>query len=144
MNARSLIKNKEEIEELIIKPKRPCIIPFSETRLINEIEDSEISIPGYKYVRCDSEKRTNGGVIMYIRNDIDFKLIVNEKIINNCWTIGIKINCNGFDGIIITTYHSPKANHSIFRDNLEDICERMSRESKCICIGDLKILIQRN
>jgi len=35
---------------------------LSESRLIPEIEDSEVNVPGYSVVRCDSENRNTGGL----------------------------------------------------------------------------------
>jgi len=48
----------------------PATLGLSESRLIPEIEDSEVNVPGYSVVKCDSENRNTGGVILYIRDDI--------------------------------------------------------------------------
>lgn len=141
MNARSLIKNKDEIIELVIKPKNPCIIALSETRLTNEIENCEISIPGYQIVRCHSVKRSMGGVMMYIKNGINFEIVVNEKIVKICWTVGIKMKYKDLNGVVMITYRSPKSSHSIFIDHIENICERMISQ-KCICVGDFNINVE--
>lgn len=46
---------------------KPAVLALSETRLIVDIEDSEINVPGYSVVRCDAENRSTGGVMLYIR-----------------------------------------------------------------------------
>ena len=48
-------------------------LALSETRLDNTFADSAVSIDGYTLVRCD-RCRSGGGVAMYIRNVIDFKI----------------------------------------------------------------------
>lgn len=100
MNARSLLKNRDEMEELVVRTKNPGIIALSETRLTNETDNCEIMIPDYKIVRCDSERRTTGGTMMYIKKDIEYEIIVNENTVNICWTVGIRMKYIGFNGVI--------------------------------------------
>lgn len=114
MNIRSLIKNKDELEELIIKEKNPSIIALTETRITNDIDDDEISIPNYYILRCDSNKRSTGGVLLYIKNDIKCKEIVNRKIVDNCWSVGMKVSSDIFKGVILVNYHSPSASDADF------------------------------
>ena len=49
------------------------ILALSETRLDNTFADSAVSIDGYTLVRRD-RSRGGGGVAMYIRRVIDFKI----------------------------------------------------------------------
>jgi len=60
--------HQEEIQYQIMKKMNPAILALSESRLISEIEDSEVNVPGYSVVRCDSENRSTEGVILYIRS----------------------------------------------------------------------------
>jgi len=57
---------------------------LTESRLTEEIHDSEVNMPGYSMVKCDSNSRFTGGVAMYIRNDIRFETILTRKIEPNC------------------------------------------------------------
>lgn len=144
MNVRSLIKNKDEIEELLIKTKDPSILAFTETRITEDIDDEEISIPGYNIIRCNSEKRTTGGVILYIKKSIKYKIIVNKKIVNNCWAVGVKILNDNLNTVLILTYHSPNMSDSEFINFIESVCETTGRNDNCICIGDFNIDINDN
>lgn len=74
----------EEIEHQVMKKRNPAILALSETRLITDIEDSEMNVPVYSIARCDAESRNTGGVMLYIRNDIKYEIILREKIISNC------------------------------------------------------------
>lgn len=60
-NAQSLMAHKDEIQHQIMKKLNPAVIALSESRLIAEISDSEISVTGYSVVRCDAENRNTGG-----------------------------------------------------------------------------------
>ena len=74
---------------------------LSETRLTDEIEDKEINIPGYNLVRCDAETRKTGGVALFIRNDIKFKIIIVSKLVTNCcWLAAIEVKESFYRGIL--------------------------------------------
>jgi len=49
--------DQEEIQHQVMKKINPAILALSESRLIPEIEDSEVNVPSYSVVRCDSENR---------------------------------------------------------------------------------------
>ena len=49
------------------------LLALSETRLDNTFTDSAVSIDGYTLIRRD-RYRGGGGVAMYVRNVIDFKI----------------------------------------------------------------------
>jgi len=57
--------HQEEIQHHIMKKMNPAILALSESRLISEIEDNEVNVPGYSVVRYDSENRSTGGVYIY-------------------------------------------------------------------------------
>jgi len=52
-----------------MKKMNPAILALSESRLIPEIEDNEVNVSGYNVVRCDSDNRNTGRVILYIREN---------------------------------------------------------------------------
>lgn len=87
---------------------KPAVLALSETRLIADIEDSEINVPGYSVVRCDAENRNTGGVMLYIRDNIRYEIVLNKKIISNCWCIAVEIK-GGVHRVIAVVYHSPSA-----------------------------------
>ncbi|RLU18849.1 hypothetical protein DMN91_009207, partial [Ooceraea biroi] len=61
----SLIAHKQKIQQQVMKKMNPAVLVLSETRLIADIEDNEVNIPGYSVVRCDAENRYTGGVMMH-------------------------------------------------------------------------------
>jgi len=54
--------HKDEIQGYM-KRMNLAVVALSETRLISEIEDSEVNVPGYSLVRCNGENRNTGGVM---------------------------------------------------------------------------------
>ncbi|KAL6254079.1 hypothetical protein P5V15_014697 [Pogonomyrmex californicus] len=75
--------HKDEIQDYM-KGMNLAIMALSKTRLVPEIEDSELNVPGYDLVRCDGENRNTGGVVIYIRKDIKYQVIAKKKIESNC------------------------------------------------------------
>lgn len=55
--------HKDEIHHQIVEKVNPAFLALSETRLNDEIEDSEVNIPGYCIIRCNAENRNTGGVV---------------------------------------------------------------------------------
>lgn len=76
-----------------MKRMNPAILALAETRLTVEIEDNEVNVPGYSIVRCDSrcESRYTGGVLVYVRNDIKYKVVEIKKIESNCWCVALEV-----------------------------------------------------
>jgi len=86
-NAQGLLTHKK----LIMMKMNPAIMTLTESRLTEEIDDSEVSMLGYSIVRCDSDSRFTGGVTIYIRNDIRYEIMLIRKIEPNCWSIAIEV-----------------------------------------------------
>jgi len=137
-NAQSLMAYKDEIQDYM-KRMNFAVVALSETRLISEIEDSEVNAPGYSLVRCDGENRNTGGVMVYIRNDIKYEVIVKERIVSNCWCVAVEMRDNIYKGVIIVVYHSPSASDGDFLRFLEDVVDLLVARGQCIMLGDFNI-----
>ena len=72
LNIRSLIKNIDQLK-IYLSNHQHDIIRINETWLDDKINTYEVSLDGYDLERKD-RKRTGGGVAMYIRNSISYKL----------------------------------------------------------------------
>ena len=122
-----------------MKKINPAMLALSETRLISEIEDSEVNVPGYSIIRCDAENRNTGGVVMYIRDDIRYEIVLIKKLESNCWCAAIEMKEKLYKGMIMAIYHSPSASDGEFVRFLEDITEDLIIRGDCIVIGDFNI-----
>ncbi|XP_070154026.1 uncharacterized protein [Polyergus mexicanus] len=131
--------HKDEIQHQIMKKVNPAFIALSETRLTAEIEDSEVNVPGYSIIRCDAENRNTGGVVLYIRDDVKYEIVLLKKLESNCWCAAIEVKEKLYRGIIMVIYHSPSASHGDFVRFLEDIIEELIIRGECMVIGDFNI-----
>lgn len=136
--------HKEEIQHQVMKRMNPALLALSETRLIPDIEDSEVNVPGYWVARCDSENRNTGGVILYIRNDIKYEVILGKKLISNCWCVAVEVKDSMFKGTIAVVYHSPSASDGDFIRFLEDIVDLLVVKGQCIMVGDFNIDLMKD
>ena len=69
--------NKLDEISIILYDKCPDIVVFTETWLDSSIPDSVVSMPLYSVLRKDRINKIGGGVMMYIRNDIQFRSLAS-------------------------------------------------------------------
>jgi hypothetical protein len=105
-NIQSLSANLNELK-ILMNEYCPKIVFLSESRQTSDILYSELEIDNYKLIRCDSENRRTGGCVIYLSNDIEFKMLKNEKI-EKCWILTIKISKGFKPGVYGVIYKSPK------------------------------------
>lgn len=87
----------------ITKKINLAIIALSETKLTAEIEDSEVNVPGYVIIRCDTENRSTGGTVLYVRDGIKYEIVLANKIVSNCWSIAIEVKEKLYKDVIKKT-----------------------------------------
>jgi hypothetical protein len=138
-NAQSLMAHKDEIQHQIMKKVNPAFVALSESRLTAEIEDCEVNVTGYSMIRCDAENRNTGGVVLYIRDDIRYEIVLIKKLESNCWCAAIEVKDKIYKGVVMVIYHSPSASHGDFVRFLEDIVEELIVKGECIIVGDFNI-----
>jgi len=117
---------------------------LTESRLTEDIRDSEVNMPGYSMVRRDSNSRFTGGVAMYIRNDIRFETILTREIEPNRWTTVIEVKEKWYKGVIMVAYHSPSASDADFLGFLVDTVEDLIIKRECVVVGDFNIDLMVN
>lgn len=139
MNTQSLYSNFSKIE-VLLETMNPVVLACSETCLTNEISDFEIAINGYDIVRCDSNSRHTGGVLIYIKSTVTHSVILNKCFDGNLWCLSINVKQSKLKGIISVLYHSPSASNSIFLNYLTEILDNILKLEKLnIIVGDFNI-----
>ena len=88
-NINSLLKNIEHIR-YILSQYSFHIFAINESKIDSLVNDSEISIPGYKLVRRD-RNRNGGGVVIYVQEYLSI-LVRNDLVPNKLEMICIEIN----------------------------------------------------
>ena len=142
LNAQSFLVHKDEIEELIINEK-PIVVCLTETRVIEDINDSELIIDNYNHVRVNSENKYTGGILVYIRDDLQFKIINKKNYSSNTWNLMFAIQLLN-EIIISVVYHSPSASDAIFMDILKEITADFVENKQFIILGDFNINISKS
>lgn len=68
---------------LLVQQRRPFMLLCSETCLTDEINDFEIELEDYNIIWCDSHSRFTGGVVVFFKIDISYKILLNKCYQNN-------------------------------------------------------------
>ena len=123
-NIRS-IKNKLDLICVDMASSRYDIVMITETWLNAETPNSELFMPGYDIIRRDRERRTHGGILVYIRNSLVYETVSA----NNHYGVDVEVVeliIHGPYGIhlpIAVVYRPP--GHSETQDN--QLIERLQR-----------------
>lgn len=140
MNAQSLVKHFDEIK-YFVQSKNPIALCLTETHVTSEIDDDEINIGGYKIERVDSESRHTGGVIFYIRADIQHNVLLKHVICMNVWFLVLKFKINNEFVTVAGLYHSSNQPHRAFLDFIENWLDNnlINVSHTFLMIGDFNI-----
>lgn len=137
-NVCSLLPHVNQIRE-ILKTKKPQVLLLSETCLTIDIEDFEVECNGYICVRCDSKSRHTGGVVMYVKSDVKFKILHNSNIGDTMWILTVKISMKDFSGNLSVLYRSPSTSVKDFISYFSDACENIDYSIHNVICGDFNI-----
>lgn len=145
LNIQSLNNKIDEVRDYVNK-QNIAILALAETHLTNDIDDWEVDISGYILVRLDSNCRHTGGVALYIKKDLDFKIIHSEEIKKNWWTLGVKILSGFLSGVILSlSYVSPKMRKKEVICKLRTLIELLqaNKNDKMVLVGDFNIDVSK-
>ena len=106
------IKNKFESVWELIKDTFDIFL-LSESKLDSSFPDDQFSIPGYRIVRKDRD-RNGGGLLLYIIEDIPFKIIQNSSLPPTLEVLPIEINLGRFKFLLIGLYKPPSVSEKEF------------------------------
>ena len=141
INSRSISKNFDSVEILLrsLINYSFSVIGISETWLHANSPDV-YNIPEYDMLHADRKEGRGGGVALYIRKDLTYKLRKDIHI-HGVEDIYIELkNESGKNVIIGTLYRPPSYNVSEFLEHLDESLEKISRENKRIYLmGDYNI-----
>lgn len=140
LNGRSLIANKDEILHFLTT-RNSTILCVSEARTTEDIEDWEIGAKGYNLVRCDSDSRFTGGVVVYIKSGVNFKIKEKYAVQRGYWFLLIEVVINKAVVMLGCVYRSPNSPCVQFLDFLEDLLTNVINQHKgdFLITGDFNI-----
>lgn len=129
-NIQGLTGNIEQLR-INTQSSKPKLIFLSETHLTKNIFNREVGIRNYDIIRSDSQSRHTGGVAIYVRKKLNYKIISNEQIKNNMWILSIQINEHKtLNGQYTILYHSPSSSDTEFIKYLNEWIEKYHDEEK--------------
>ena len=102
--------NKLSELELLIKDENIDVIGISETWLVEDISDSEISFNGYSIFRCDRKdliKKRGGGVLIWVKNELNPSQVQDLCDLNFQESIWCSIKCTNKNITIGVVYRAP-------------------------------------
>ena len=141
INARSLNKNFDSIELLLnsLQSFQFSVIGVSETWL-NTSSPPLYAIENYQMLRSDRGHRKGGGVAIYARNDLNFKLRSDLHIENTEHIFLEIVNNNAKNVIVGVIYRPPGHNAEFFLDKLDTCLNNITQENKDVYLmGDFNI-----
>jgi len=76
LNVQGFSKHKDEIKVMLVDKVAPYLAGFTETHMMQKLEDHELYISGYACVRGNSDSSRTVSVLLYIKEEIKFKIIL--------------------------------------------------------------------
>ena len=153
VNIRSLIKNINKLEQLLINMKEtPDVICVTETRLKSHHKKDDVPyIDGYHPVTSDlrnDSKTAAGGVVIYIKDIYTYKCRKDFNMkIGNCEDVWVEVKTNSRKPIIISAiYRHPKQNFLNFQEKFMTVIDNLNKNNLMYyLLGDWNInLIKYN
>lgn len=141
INIRSIIPKINKIRDYIYGNNLD-ILAVSETWLTHAISDELVSVNGFRLVRKDRAAERGGGVLIFVRNTINFKEISNNKC-DFAEQIWIEFKIKKIKTIFGVIYRRPgyESVHDFFGEFEENICKNLLNCNNLICTGDFNINI---
>ena len=141
LNANGII-SKKDIIDLFVSQVQPLLVSVVESHVTESDEEVLIAIKGYNCIRCDTDTRHTGGLVMYIRDDLGYEEIFREVKQRDWWILGIKLYIEThLIGTFTGVYRSPSSAKGEFIDRFSVIMEELLDISQkdCTIMGDFNI-----
>ena len=130
------IKNKFDSFKLWVKGNIDIIV-VTETKLDDSFTKQQFAIEGYHLPYSRHRDVTGGGVMIFVREDIPCREIINNHVSENMEGIFLEISTRKQKWLLFGGYCNNKANIVTFLDTLGPILDRhMSRYENFLLLGD--------
>ena len=135
LNCRSLFPNINDIRDILTLHSF-SVLALTETWLTPNISDGDMFVSNYKLLRRDRGSR-GGGVALYIRADIQHKILLPVSHLEDLW---ISMVINGINIIFGVVYRPPSMSTADFVDSFETTLSiHLPTCDELFCLGDLNI-----
>jgi hypothetical protein len=108
---------------------------INETFQDAEVDDSEVQIPGYRFIRQDRKHNminglTGGGVGIYINESIPYTVRTDLVMNDSFECIWLELNCKGHKPFLICSVYRPPSANFQYYETIMDSIEKASLEDK--------------
>ena len=122
---------------------KPLIVCVTETHVTKYIHSNEINIEGYDHEICYTDCVHTGGVILYLKKELSFRLIKKTTVEKKLCTLVITLQINTVNYVLIGLYHSLNSSHANFLNVIEELIDEFS-DKQLLLIGDFNIDMPQN
>ena len=140
INIQSL-RFKTDYLHIFIHSNNTDVLCITESWLTHDIDDNEIKIEGYNLYRKDRDNgMEHGGIVIYIKEGIDYNVDVNIDIDNDIEAIFTEINLPCTKPIILgTVYRQPDSNAEHL-SKLDQLLQSVTANyNEIIVVGDFNL-----
>lgn len=138
LNIAGLGSHFDELK-LMIEQTEPKVVILTETHLTQDHDFDQFEIPKYKLNVCLSRSSHTGGVVIYVDERLDYKMISNTTVGDN-WFLAVEVKSSCFAGIYGGVYHSPNSSHAGFIECFERwLVDVFIDEKTNVIAGDFNI-----
>ena len=135
INARSLNKNIEELREIIYKTNFDAIA-ISETWLTKNTPHGRFELNNYSIFRCDRKNKRGGGVLWYIRDHYQTKVIktpCSKEVPEMIW---VEVATGGKKLALGCLYKAPKIPYGVFANLYDALMSIYVKYEHAVLVGD--------
>lgn len=135
LNVRSLYPKIDQLDHVIHKGEYD-IFAISETWLTDSHHDSELKVNGYNIFRKDRLGSRGGGVCLYIKDDLEFKLR-DDLTFQNVEALWGEITVGKLTTLVCVIYRSPSQSVGYYESILDMLEKAAASQLNMIILGDL-------
>ena len=109
----------------------------TETKIDKSFPTRQFVIPGFTSPYRFDRTKEGGGILVYISEDIPFKLLNISCVVSDIECLGIEVNLQKVKWLVICSYNPHKNYVSKHLENLSEVLNRdLSQYEGLLCIGD--------
>lgn len=136
MNCQGYLNNKDELDKLL-HHREPLFFCLSETHVDDSVIDSEMFVDGYAVVNCLSHSRRTGGVTIFVLQNLNFTVKLNESINGMIWIVALETLFKNKKYLLTVLYHPPGTADNLFVDYLNQFLHSVvDYDGTLLIVGD--------
>lgn len=121
--------------------EQPDIVMLSETHVTENIEGFELNLDGYNIFNCESNSKHTGGVLICVRNELQYEIKCKLKVDMQFWLLSVNVWLGGEKWLVTTIYRSPSSSVGEFKVFFTQWCNEYlnENEGRILLTGDFNV-----